>query len=260
MNECLKKQSLNKNINYIKKVAIECIENNRIESDFLEYKKSADQKDKILKTMCAFANNIMNRELNLILLGIEENSEVNFKASPVRPIYGFDENEIKGAENSIKSLTPLIKPKPNFDITHAYIDNRAFIIIAFYNNNNGPYEVSADAENTKGVNLKRGKYVRIERETKLATVFQEFNLLKKFANYHFTEDFSNVATLDDLDVDYIREYLALTSNRNNTRNLSKYDIAKGMNLIDPTNDLIRNYSILMFSRNPEKFIPYLFIY
>lgn len=30
------------NINYIKKVAIECIENNRIESDFLEYKKSVD--------------------------------------------------------------------------------------------------------------------------------------------------------------------------------------------------------------------------
>ena len=121
--------------------------------------------------MCAFANNIMNRELNLILLGIEENSEVNFKASPVRPIYGFDEKEIEGAENLIKSLIPLIKPNPHFDITHTYIDNRAFIIIAFYNNNNGPYEVSADAENTKGVNLKRGRYVRIERETKLATVF-----------------------------------------------------------------------------------------
>ena len=54
MNECLKKQSLNKNINYIKKVAIECIENNRIESDFLEYKKSADKKRQNIKNNVCF--------------------------------------------------------------------------------------------------------------------------------------------------------------------------------------------------------------
>jgi len=34
------------NIDYIRKFAIECLENNQIESDCLEYKKSQFQKDK----------------------------------------------------------------------------------------------------------------------------------------------------------------------------------------------------------------------
>ena len=247
------------NIDYIRKFAIECLENNQIESDCLEYKKSQFQKDKIIKTMCAFSNNLMNRKLNLILLGIEEHHEETLKATPIRPIIGFYEAEVETIENSVKSLTSFIKPKMNFDITHALIDNKAFVIIAFSNNNNGPYEVTEKAEKDKSINLKRGRYVRVERDSRLATVMEEFNLLKKFANYHFTEEFSNVASLDNLDVDYIREYLALTTNRNNTNVLSKYEMAKNMNLIDTTTNLIKNYSILMFSRNPENFIPYSFV-
>ncbi len=245
------------NIEYIKQVAIECIENNRIESDFLEYKKSGEQKDKILKTMCAFANNIMNRKLNLILLGVEEHSEKELKATPIRPIKGFNESEIEGVQKSINTLIPCIKPNIKFDLTHAFVDGRAFIIIAVYNNNNGPYEVSDKGE--KLLNVKRGRYIRNERETRLPNVFEEFSLLKKFANYHFTEEFSTVANLDDLDVDYIREYLALTSNRNNTNILSKHDMAQNMNLIDSSTNFVKNYSILMFCRNPEKFIPYSFV-
>ncbi len=204
------------NIDYIKDYAIECIEKGSIESDCLEYKKSHLQKDKILKTMCAYANNLMNRNLCLILLGIEEHKEENLKATPIRPISGYSENEIETIENAVKSLTSFVKPKMDFHITHALLDGKAFVIVAFMNNNNGPYEVTEKAEKDKSINLKRGRYVRIERESRLASVMEEFNLLKKFANYHFTEEVSNVASLDDIDVDYIREYLALTSSRNNT--------------------------------------------
>ncbi len=158
-----------------------------------------------------------------------------------------------------EALMSFIKPKMNYDITHALIDERAFVIVAFSNNNNGPYEVTEKAEKDKTINLKRGRYVRIERDSRLATVREEFELLKKFANYHFSEELSNVATLDDIDVDYIREYLVATSNRNNTSILSKYEMAKNMNLIDTSTYLVKNYAVLMFSRNPETFIPYSFV-
>ncbi len=158
-----------------------------------------------------------------------------------------------------EALMSFIKPKMNYDITHALIDKRAFVIVAFSNNNNGPYEVTEKAEKDKTINLKRGRYVRIERDSKLATVREEFELLKKFANYHFSEELSNVATLDDIDVDYIREYLAATSIRNNASILSKYEMAKNMNLIDTSTYLVKNYAVLMFSRNPETFIPYSFV-
>ena len=246
-------------IDEIRKFAIECLINNRIESDFLEYKKSNLQKDRILKTMCSFANNLMNRKLNLILIGIEEHEEPDLKGTPIHPILGFNEGQIETIENSIKALTHFIKPKINFDIAHASIDNRFFVIVSFSNNEIGPYEVTDKAEKDKTINLKRGRYVRIERDSRLATIKEEFELLRKFSNYHFSDELSNVATIDDLDIDYIREYLNLTSARNNTTILSKEEIIKNMNLIDLSTNLVKNYAILMFSRNPEKFIPYSYI-
>ncbi|MBR3160373.1 MAG: putative DNA binding domain-containing protein [Atopobiaceae bacterium] len=48
------------------------VELGRVECDFIEYKKSAQQKASILKTACAYANNYMNREIGLIIIGVEE--------------------------------------------------------------------------------------------------------------------------------------------------------------------------------------------
>ena len=61
------------------------------DNDYIEYKKSAEIKDGILKTACAFANNYMNREIGLIFVGIEEvdDNETGEKAVPVRPITGI---------------------------------------------------------------------------------------------------------------------------------------------------------------------------
>jgi len=246
-------------IDEIKKFAIKCLEEKSIEKDFLEYKKSHLQKDKILKTMCAFANNLMNRSLCLLLIGVEEHEEPDLKGTPVRTISGFDEGQIETVENSIKSLMSFVKPKINFDITHTQIDNRSFVIVAFTNNNTGPYEVIEKAEKDKSINLKRGRYVRVERDSRLATIREEYELLRKFSNYHFTEELSQNATIDDLDVDYIREYLNQTTLRNNTSMLSKSEMAENMNLIDLSSKMVKNYSLLMFSRNPEKFIPYSYI-
>ena len=42
----------------IKKIAHSILENQNVENSFIEYKKSINFKDKILKTACAFANNL----------------------------------------------------------------------------------------------------------------------------------------------------------------------------------------------------------
>ena len=68
----------------IKRMARNILENQNIESSFIEYKKSANFKDKILKTACAFANNYMNNEIGLLFIGIEEidDKETGEKAIP----------------------------------------------------------------------------------------------------------------------------------------------------------------------------------
>ena len=97
----------------IKKHANSILLNQSAECDYIEYKKSADIKDGILKTACAFANNYMNREIGLIFIGIAEvdDAETGRKAIPVRPISGIDEARIETTENSIKSILSHIHPR-----------------------------------------------------------------------------------------------------------------------------------------------------
>ena len=61
----------------IKRMTNNILENQSMESSFIEYKKSAIFKDKILKTACAFANNYMNNEIGLLFVGIEEVDNIN---------------------------------------------------------------------------------------------------------------------------------------------------------------------------------------
>ena len=56
----------------IKKIAHSILQNQNVENSFIEYKKSINFKDKILKTACAFANNCMNNEINFLFIGVEE--------------------------------------------------------------------------------------------------------------------------------------------------------------------------------------------
>ena len=71
----------------------------------------------------------------------------------------------------------------------------------------GPFMVSEKAEKDKRINLKPGRYVRVKSDTRLARVDEEYDLLRKFANYHFSSLTNTDATIDDLNVDFIREYL-----------------------------------------------------
>ena len=59
-------------ISHIRNMARNILKHQKIENSFIEYKKSANFKDKILKTACAFANNYMNNEISLLFIGIEE--------------------------------------------------------------------------------------------------------------------------------------------------------------------------------------------
>ena len=242
----------------LKMIAKKKLIDGEIESDCLEYKKSNLQKDKILKTICAFANNLMNRKICLIILGVDENDDENGKGTPKRPIDGFDAKNIETIENSVKSLIPYITPKVDFDITNSEIDNKKFVVIGIKpQHSSSPFAVTDKAYTEKSIKLKPGRYVRIERDSILANPRQEIELIKKYSNYHFSEETNDKATIDDLDVDYIREYLSKECKDYKTfSGLNKKELCQTLGLIDETSDNKPfNWAVLMFSKNPENFIP-----
>ena len=128
----------------ILRMAHDIVDRGAVESDCIEYKKSASDviKDGILKTACAYANNYMNREIGLLFIGIQEedDEETGRKAVPIRPITGIDEAKIETVENSLKTLLSHIHPKPTVHLLQDKIDDRFYVILAVEPGNDGPYE------------------------------------------------------------------------------------------------------------------------
>ena len=246
------------------RLAHSSIENDAVESDTIEYKKSVSIKDGILKTACAYANNYMNREIGLILIGVQEvsDSETGQKAIPMRPITGILESLIETTENELKSLLAHVHPKLRYHLLQDKIDDQFYIILAVEPGNDGPYETDKDAEKDKNIRLKAGRYIRIRRDTRLPNKREEFELLKKFADFHFTSEVNETATLDDLNYEYIREYLVRTNASQDIRALSKLDMARALHLISENEYggyRAKNFAVLMFADKPEDFIPYAWV-
>lgn len=110
--------------------------------------------------------------------------------------------------------------------------------------------VSDKAEKDKKINLKPGRYIRFEAESRLARVNEEYDLLRKFSNYHYCSMINSDATIDDLDFDYLLEYVNKVSDKKILKTLEKL-----VDKNDPDENRVKNFAILMFALKPERFIP-----
>lgn len=245
----------------IQRMAHDVLENNSVENDYIEYKKSATFKNKILKTVCAYANNYMNREIGLLFIGVEEidNIETGEKAIPKRPICGIKESLIESTENALKQLLSNIHPKVNYHLITDVIDGQNYIVIAVEPGHAGPYQTSDKAEHDKEILLKAGRYIRVKRDSRLPNPTEEYELLRKFARDVYSSNLNETATLDDLSYEYMKEYLIATNAKEDIRSQSKLEMAKSMGLINESEYggyRAKNFAVLMFAERPDKFIPY----
>ena len=247
---------------FYKAEANEYLRKRKPECSHIEYKASAKQLDKILKTICAYGNNYYDNEFSFIYIGVEETDGENEKSTPTLPIKGIDDGALEPAKNSIYALRLYLYPKVEFEVLANSFDGKSYLLIVVERQGGGPFMVSEKAERSKEISLKAGRYVRIESDTRLARVSEEYELLRKFADYHFSSEPSKSANLDSLDFDYMREYLNQTSSRELTSSLTKKEAAESLKLLaknESATDRVTNFAVLMFSRSPEETIPYSYI-
>ena len=140
--------------------------------------------------------------------------------------------------------------------------NKNYIILAVEPGSDGPYETDIRAEKDKNINLKAGRYIRVRRDSRKPNKREEFELLKKFADYHFSSELNETATLDDLNYEYMKEYLVRTNAAEDIRQLSKLEMARSMGLISESEYggiRAKNFAVLMFADRPADFIPYAYV-
>ena len=243
----------------IKKQANEILKNKTVECSYIEYKASEQQLDKILKTICAYGNNYYNNDIQYIFIGVEEENNEEHKAVPVLPVKGIAEGRLEKCKNTVNSLRSFLYPNVAFEVISNKLKGNSYLLIVVMRQTGGPFMVAEKAEKNKKLNLKPGRYVRIEADTRLARVDEEYDLLRKFSNFHFSSIVSPGASIDDLNIDLLREYISKTSSRQISDEMEKKELAKALELLDkndPKDRRVKNFAVLMFSEHPEDYIPY----
>ena len=247
------------NVERIKKQANEILRNRAAECSYIEYKESEQQLDKILKTICAYGNNYCNNDIQYIFIGVKEENTENDKAIPVLPIKGMPEGHLEKCKNTLNSLRPFLYPNVRFELLSNKYEGINYVLLVVQSQAGGPFMVSEKAEKDKRIHLKPGRYVRPETDSRIARVDEEYDLLRKFANYHYSSIATTDATVEDLNQDLLREYLLKVSDRKTSNDLTKQEMAKLLGLIDkndPFESRVKNYGVLMFCDHPDEFIPY----
>ncbi len=243
----------------IKKEANEILRRRSAECSYIEYKKSGDQLAAILKTLCAYGNNYYENDRQFVFIGVEEAHDEASKAVPVLPIAGIEEGRLELVKNQLKKLRSFLYPNVAFEILTNELEGRKYLLAVVPRQSGGPFMVSDRAEREKSLKLKPGRYIRVESDSRLASVVEEYDLLRKFANFHFSSQTNAEATIDDLNSDYLTEYVQKTSGRQIMERLAKADLARSLQLVDkndPAGRRVKNFAVLMFSDRPDQFIPY----
>ena len=94
-----------------------------VEGTRMELKKSWNP-EVILRTVCAFANDFENEGSGYIVVGVEDND-----GKPVRPVFGFDPNDLEKVEKELLNYCNQIQPSYFPRISLEEIDNKNVLVI-----------------------------------------------------------------------------------------------------------------------------------
>lgn len=233
-------------------VNIDDLINRRIvESTRIEFKSDFNP-DPIIRSVCAFANDIDNMGGGYIIVGVEENN-----GAPVFPIKGIEQPRIDGILKKLREychhIEPLYEP-----VVEPILYGDVYVIVIWVSGGYGrPYKAPKDVTSKHSLKY---YYIRKFANSVIASNEEEKELFYASSNIPFDDRPNLAANVDDLDIGLMRNHLKEIGS-----NLYQYalsmdavQIAKDMQLVDgPTENLKPlNVGILMFSERPERYFRY----
>lgn len=227
------------------------LKENIVGSERIEFKESWNP-DAIIKTICAFANDIDNRGGGYILIGIkEENGKV------VYPISGLEDDEIDKIQKELLRYSKFISPSylPIVEVTK--YENKNLILIWCPGGNDRPYKTF------KKVTSKNSEKVYFIRKFSSTIEANEANIkeLNSLADDIPFDDRVNLkADVEDLSLPLIKNYLREVKSNllANIENKELLEISKDLKIVDGPKEFIKplNVGLLFFSDDIERFFPY----
>lgn len=225
----------------------ELINGNTIEWERLEFKQGWNPED-VIHSMCAFANDLHNWGGGYIIVGVAEDN-----GQPVLPPAGLQQNQLDPIQGEIVGLANKIQPN-YFPITEPYVLQDQHILVLWCPaGDNRPYT----APSTLGNGAQRQCYVRVGSRSIVARGENLRRLQELAARIPFDDRINNQASLNDLDLGLIREYLQEIKSAllEESAQMKFADLCKTMLIAKGPNEDVRpvNVGLLFFSKEPQRF-------
>ena len=228
-----------------------------LESTRIEYKRDFNPSP-IIRTICAFANDIDNVGGGYIVVGIEEQN-----GSPLFPIAGVPKESIDGTLKKLREychfIEPLYEPvvEPVFYHDKSDGKDKHLIVIWVSGGYGRPYRAPKEVTSNQSYKY---YFVRKFSNTVIASRDEEKELFYVSSNIPFDDRECLAASVDDLSARLMQNHLQeigsdLAQYANEQNALS---IAKDMKLVSGPAENCKplNVAILMFSEHPEIYFKY----
>ena len=229
----------------------ELINQNVVESNRVEFKESYNPAT-IIRTICAFANDIDNIGGGYIVIGVKEEN-----GHPVYPLKGVDINEIDNVLKKLREKCHYIEPLYEPVVEPCLVDDKYVIVIWCQGGYGRPYKAPKDVT-IKGSN--KYYYIRKFSSSVIASNDEEKELFYVSSNIPFDDRPNLLAEIDDLDLGLMREHLKEINSSlyERSKEMDTLNLAKDLQIVDGPVERIKplNVGLLMFSENIEKYFRY----
>ena len=233
-------------------VNIEDLINQRIvESNRIEFKSDYNPVP-IIRTICAFANDIDNMGGGYIVVGVEEEN-----GGPKFPIKGIARDRIDGILKKLRehchSIEPLYEP-----VVEPMLYGDVYVIVIWVAGGYGrPYKAPKDVLSKKS---SKQYYIRKFANSVNASLEEEKQLFYVSSNIPFDDRENLAADVADLDIGLMRSHLKEIGSSLYQHSFKKdtLELAKDMQIVSGPTEHMKplNVGILMFSEKPERYFRY----
>ncbi len=222
-----------------------------VESTRIEYKADFNP-DPIIRSICAFANDIDNMGGGYIIVGVEENN-----GAPVFPVKGIEQARIDGILKKLREYCHFIEPLYE-PVVEPILYGTVYVIVIWVSGGHGrPYKAPKEVTGKQSI---KHYYIRKFANSVIASDQEEKELFYASSNIPFDDRPNLAADISDLDLGLLRSHLKEIDSNLYPYSLSMdtLQVAKDMQLVDgpPENLRPRNVGILMFSERPERYFRY----
>ncbi len=224
-----------------------------IESNRIDFKATWSEpiKAAVIRTICAFANDLLNLNGGYIILGIEDE-----EGRPILPPRGLEGFNLETIQKEIRGNCKRIQPEYQPVLFPVYYQEKPILIIWAPGGDNRPYRAP---ENINQKDSQHDYFVRQGPETIKAQGELLRQLMELAAKIPFDDRRNQEARVENISPILVRRYLhdirsGLVADN---QQIDDRELYRRLRIVAPVNshEVPKNIGLLFFNENPDTFFP-----